>query len=156
MFVHSVAGIQRTVRHAHRYREIAAVLLKHGFEDLAVTRGLQRHPRFGWLRRALVDTDAPSRTRQERLRLAFEELGPAFVKLGQVLSTRHDILPEEFTAELEKFQDTVAPFPGTEARAIVEQEFGRPIHELLGRCARGAVAPNPRRPLAPPYYSRAA
>lgn len=133
MFVHSLVGINRTVRTAQRYREITGVLLRHGFGDLALSLGLRRHPRFGWLRRLPPETPVSPRTRQERLRLVLEELGPAFVKLGQFLSTRHDILPTEFAVELEKLQDTVAPFPGAEARATVEAEFGRPIDELFRR-----------------------
>lgn len=131
MFVHSLVGIHRTVRTAQRYREITGVLLRHGFGDLATTLGLRSPRRFGWLLRLPEATSISPLTRQERLRLALEELGPAFVKLGQVLSTRHDILPAEFAVELAKLQDTVAPFPGAEARATVEAELGRPIHELF-------------------------
>jgi len=69
--------------------------------------------------------------RGERLRLALEELGPVFVKFGQALSTRPDILPPEVAAELAKLQDRVPPFPGAEARAIVEKALGKPVTELF-------------------------
>ena len=69
--------------------------------------------------------------RGERLRLALEELGPVFVKFGQALSTRPDILPPEVAAELAKLQDRVPPFPGAEARAIVEKALGKPVAELF-------------------------
>ncbi|WP_036516248.1 ubiquinone biosynthesis regulatory protein kinase UbiB [Nevskia soli] len=69
--------------------------------------------------------------RGERLRLALEELGPVFVKFGQALSTRPDILPPEVAAELSKLQDRVPPFPGAEARAIVEKALGKPIGEIF-------------------------
>ncbi|OGV72116.1 MAG: hypothetical protein A3K19_21150 [Lentisphaerae bacterium RIFOXYB12_FULL_65_16] len=127
--MHSLAGIHKTVRHGHRYRDIAGVLLKYGFGDLAVTLGLRRYLRFGRLH-PITEVETP-KTRHERFRLALEELGPTFVKLGQVLSSRHDILSEELALELEKLQDTVAPFSGVEARQIVEREFGRPIHQLF-------------------------
>ena len=78
---------------------------------------LRRYQRFGWLWRLATPKDASPHSRQERLRLVLEELGPAFVKLGQVLSTRHDLLPAEYARELEKLQDTVAPFPGAAAFA---------------------------------------
>jgi len=69
--------------------------------------------------------------RGERLRLALEELGPVFVKFGQALSTRPDILPPEVAQELSKLQDRVPPFPGAEARAIVEKALGKPVGEVF-------------------------
>lgn len=131
MFVHSLTGIHRTVRSVQRHREVAAVLLRHGYGDLVVSLGLRRRVGLGWLRRKAPDQRPTPLTRQERLRLALEELGPAFVKLGQVLSTRHDLLPPDFSRELAKLQDTVAPFAGPEARAIIEAQFGRPIAALF-------------------------
>jgi ubiquinone biosynthesis protein len=68
--------------------------------------------------------------RGARLRLALQELGPIFVKFGQILSTRRDLLPEDIAAELSLLQDRVKPFDGAEARQIVEQQLGRPIAEL--------------------------
>ena len=67
----------------------------------------------------------------ERLRRALEDLGPVFVKFGQALSTRPDILPPDIALELAKLQDRVPPFPGAEARAIIEQALGKPIDELF-------------------------
>ncbi len=69
--------------------------------------------------------------RGDRLRLALEELGPVFVKFGQALSTRPDILPPDVAVELAKLQDRVPPFPGVEARAIVERALGKPVGELF-------------------------
>ena len=69
--------------------------------------------------------------RGERLRLALEELGPVFVKLGQALSTRPDILPADIAVELAKLQDQVPPFPGEAARAEVERALGRGVGELF-------------------------
>ena len=71
--------------------------------------------------------------RGERLRLALEELGPVFVKFGQALSTRPDILPPEVAAELSRLQDRVPPFPGAEARAIVERALGKPVGEIFAQ-----------------------
>ena len=69
--------------------------------------------------------------RGERLRLALQELGPVFVKFGQALSTRPDILPADVAAELSLLQDRVAPFEGAAARAIVEKALGKPVHEVF-------------------------
>jgi predicted unusual protein kinase regulating ubiquinone biosynthesis (AarF/ABC1/UbiB family) len=65
--------------------------------------------------------------RGERLREALEELGPVFVKFGQMLSTRPDLLPEDIAMELSKLQDQVPPFPGDVAKAVVEKAYGVPL-----------------------------
>ena len=71
-------------------------------------------------------------TRGERLRLALEELGPIFVKFGQALSTRRDLLPVDIADELAKLQDRVPPFPGEIAVAMIEKTFGQPLTEIFG------------------------
>jgi len=129
----SRAGIiGRTYRHVSRYREIATVLAKHGFGDLINTVHLERHVDFG--RKAIPrkgDADIVSLARWKRLRLALEELGPTFVKAGQIMSNRPDLLPPELIAELEKLQDSVPPFPEAEARRLIEEELGRPVSTLF-------------------------
>ena len=70
-------------------------------------------------------------SRGERLRLALEELGPIFVKFGQAVSTRRDLLPPDIADELAKLQDRVPPFPGSVARAIVERAYGKPVGEVF-------------------------
>lgn len=72
----------------------------------------------------------PSAPPAERLRLAFESLGPVFVKFGQMLSTRRDLLPPDIAVELAKLQDQVPPFPGIQARTMIEKGLGKPIDEL--------------------------
>ncbi len=71
------------------------------------------------------------RSRGERLRLALQELGPVFIKFGQALSTRPDILPHDVAAELAQLQDQVEPFSGTEARALIERSLGRRIEDMF-------------------------
>ncbi|UYG08211.1 ubiquinone biosynthesis regulatory protein kinase UbiB [Halomonas sp. M4R1S46] len=80
------------------------------------------------------------RPRGERLRLALETLGPIFVKFGQVLSTRRDLFPEDIADELKRLQDQVPPFPGREARALVEDELGMPLTEAFADFAPEALA----------------
>lgn len=110
-----------------RLIQINIVLLRHGLDDvLFATRWFRpfRFLRFfmpwRWFRRY-------SRPRAERIRLALEDLGPIFVKFGQIISTRRDLLPSDIAAELARLQDQVPPFPGHEARAIIEQEQQQPI-----------------------------
>lgn len=76
---------------------------------------------------------ARARPRGERLRLALEELGPVFVKLGQALSTRRDLMPPDLADELVKLQDQVPPFPGDVAVAEIERSFGKKVHELFSQ-----------------------
>ena len=70
-------------------------------------------------------------SRGERLRLALEELGPIFVKFGQAVSTRRDLLPLDIADELAKLQDRVPPFPGSVARAIIERAYGKPVEQVF-------------------------
>jgi ubiquinone biosynthesis protein len=79
---------------------------------------------FNWFR-------SNSLSQAERLRLCIESLGPIFIKFGQMLSTRHDLLGEDIVAELEKLLDQVPPFPLGQARSIVEQELGKPIEQAF-------------------------
>jgi ubiquinone biosynthesis protein len=130
MLVNRFGTITRTYRHFQRYREIASVLLKHEFGGLVATLGLQRYlPRRHW--RGGPRRRARLATRYERLRLSMEELGPTFVKLGQMLSTRRDILPPGLIAELEKLQDTVPPFSAEKAKRTVEGELGDTLENLF-------------------------
>jgi ubiquinone biosynthesis protein len=79
-------------------------------------------------------------TTPERLRLAFEELGPTFIKFGQILSCRADLLPPEFIKQLSKLQDCVPAFPFEEARAVIESQFGGPLSEVFESMDREPTA----------------
>ena len=120
------------LRVAGRLLEIQRVLVRHGLDDFVRATHLYRPLRFlfylspwTWFQRRR------GATRAERLRLALEELGPIFVKFGQALSTRRDLLPADIADELAKLQDKVPPFPGALARASLEQSYGRPLGELF-------------------------
>ena len=76
----------------------------------------------------------------QRLAAAFEALGPSFIKLGQLLATRADLLGEELSVDLASLQDRLPPFPGTEARALIEAEFGRPLDTLFAVFGETAIA----------------
>ncbi|MFC4260596.1 ubiquinone biosynthesis regulatory protein kinase UbiB [Marinobacter lacisalsi] len=78
--------------------------------------------------------------RGDRLRLALEELGPVFVKFGQILSTRRDLLPDDMAESLRRLQDNVPPFSSDTARAIVEESLGRPVDELFAEFGRDPMA----------------
>ncbi|MFO7246977.1 MAG: AarF/ABC1/UbiB kinase family protein [Thermaerobacter sp.] len=111
-----------------RYRQIAGVLARHGLGAVAAGIGL---PRPGGPAAEPADLDRDPRRLGLRLRRALEDLGPTFVKLGQVLSTRADLLPPGIIRELSRLQDQVAPFPFAEAEAEIQRELGRPIQEVF-------------------------
>jgi ubiquinone biosynthesis protein len=115
-----------------RLLQIQRVLVRHGLDEYIDKTHLLRPLRFAfylspatWLQRRRDGS------RGERLRLALEELGPVFMKLGQVLSTRRDLLPPDIADELAKLQDRVPPFSNDEARAIVEAAYGQPLSEVF-------------------------
>ncbi len=116
------------------------VLARNGLDDLVFRTHLFRPVSFvryllpwHWFRR---DT----RSRGERIRCTLEELGPIFVKFGQILSTRRDLLPDDIADELAQLQDNVPPFPDSEARAIIEKSLGKPVGELFARFDQSPLA----------------
>ncbi|MGE4073435.1 MAG: ubiquinone biosynthesis regulatory protein kinase UbiB [Lysobacterales bacterium] len=109
-----------------RIWRIGRVLVRYRLDEVTPAARLFRP--LTWLRALSGDAvGAAGMARGERLRRALEELGPIFVKFGQILSTRRDLLPQDVADELEKLQDRVAPFPGAEARVLIEAELGASI-----------------------------
>ncbi|MET0067216.1 MAG: ubiquinone biosynthesis regulatory protein kinase UbiB [Candidatus Thiodiazotropha sp.] len=116
---------------ALRLIHINLVLLRHGLDEVILATHLFRPIRFliylspwYWFRKERSSYPV-------RIRRSLEDLGPIFVKFGQILSTRRDLLPDDLAKELAKLQDRVPPFPGSQARAIIEKAYKRPIHEVL-------------------------
>ncbi|MCE7984704.1 MAG: AarF/ABC1/UbiB kinase family protein [Caldilinea sp. CFX5] len=113
-------------RHRRRSREIAEILTRHGLGALVAQLGLVRY--LDLPRRLLHRAENRTHSSPGRhLRLAFEELGPTFIKLGQLLSTRPDLLPPETIAELKLLQDRVPPAPWDAVQPWLEAELGRPL-----------------------------
>lgn len=113
-----------------RSREIASVLTRHGLGWLVARAGLGGLVPFerGWLGHAVRETPY---TRAEHLRMALSELGGAFIKLGQVLSTRPDFIPPEYVAEFSKLQDAAPPVPFEEICNVICDELGQPPEDLF-------------------------
>jgi ubiquinone biosynthesis protein len=115
-----------------RLLEIQRVLLRHGLDDFVRATHLYRPLRFlFYLSPGVWFERRRKASRGERIRLALEELGPVFVKFGQAVSTRRDLLPSDIADELAKLQDRVPPFPGAAARRIVEQALGRAVQDAF-------------------------
>jgi len=115
-----------------RLLEIQRVLLRHGLDDYVRATHLYRPLRFLFFLSPLVWFERRRRvSRGARLRRALEELGPIFVKFGQAVSTRRDLLPADIADELAMLQDRVPPFPGATARALIEQAYRQPLSEVF-------------------------
>ncbi|OQW97715.1 MAG: ABC transporter [Desulfobacteraceae bacterium A6] len=139
--IRKIGVIGRTYRHLNRYRQILAVLFRYGFGDIIELLKIEQYIEIGLQmisrkRRERVE----KLTRAERMRMAFEELGPTYIKLGQVLSTRPDLIPVDLTHELSKLQDEVPPFPFSDAKKIIESELGILSEEIFESLSEIPVA----------------
>ncbi len=121
-------------RRFRRYRAIVVAFVRHGFGALLDRLGILGHARVRTrhMPRAVRHAEHGMSV-GERLRHVLEELGPTFVKLGQILSTRPDVLPRDVLDELAKLQDCVSPFPFDQVREVVEGSLGAPLEELFTR-----------------------
>ena len=121
-----------------RFRHVAGVLIRHGFRDVLVALDLDR---FAPGRKSSRPTEADrSQLRARNLRLALEELGATYIKLGQLLSTRPDIVPNAYLEELQQLQDRVECFPFPEVKRTVETEIKKPLEAIFARFEEQPVA----------------
>jgi ubiquinone biosynthesis protein len=123
--------IRKRIRHLQRYREIVNAFIRHGFGFTIKELGLSELLSFP--KRFFPEGTKGSfnKSTGERIRLFLEELGPTFVKIGQVASTRYDVLPADIISELENLQDQAPPFSYETVQKIIEDELGHPIAELF-------------------------
>ncbi len=133
-----ITSIGRGYRHLKRFRQILAVLLKYGFGHVVTRMKLSTYLiRGAGLRlsglRQMVQLSPP-----QRVRMALEELGPTFIKLGQVLSMRPFLVPPEYVAELSRLQDEVSPIAFEKVQDVIGKELGCPPDELFA-----AINPEP-------------
>lgn len=131
----------RLLRNLRRSREIVTVLLNYGFDDLVDQLGLRRYLRWGrrllfWKR---IEPEVKM-TRAKRIRLALESLGVTFIKFGQVVSTRPDLVPRDVIRELSKLQEQVPSFPSETAIQIVERDLEGSIDTLFAHFDRAPLA----------------
>lgn len=122
-------GITRNFRNIKRYHQIIAVFVRYGFGDIISRLNLDlfvQKVKYKNIKKSQFEKISTA----ARLRMAFEELGPTFVKLGQILSIRPDMLPESFIEEFKKLQDNVPPFSGEQAIKEIETQLGKFVEEL--------------------------
>ncbi|MFZ3173176.1 MAG: AarF/ABC1/UbiB kinase family protein [Carboxydocellales bacterium] len=122
--------IRKRIRHIGRYKEVAAVLARNGFGFILVETGLSDLLPFSRRFIPKLDTGEIMSVGQ-RIRQVIEELGPTFIKMGQIASTRPDLVPAAIITELEKLQDNVPSFPFSEIRQIIQEELGIQIEKLF-------------------------
>ena len=135
-----ILNFKRTYRSLIRLKEIIQVLTKHGFGHFVARLNLVRYvPGLGKLRifrkKTMTEASMPV-----RVRYVLQELGPTFVKLGQILSGRPDILTQEYIQEFKLLQDKVPPFPVDQVFSVIENEFARPAQEIFHTFSPHALA----------------
>lgn len=131
-----MVSIVHAARDIGRLRDISRVLVRHGFGEVVARLGIGRrseHPTEG-------QPSSASENLSVRLRRVLEDLGPSFVKLGQIASTRADLFPAEIIAELRKLQDSVPEVPYEKIRERVEESLGAPIEQLFTQVETKALA----------------
>ncbi|MDG0817100.1 ABC1 kinase family protein [Bdellovibrio svalbardensis] len=119
------AQIGKTLKNAARLRTIVGVFAKHGFHKVAEKVKLGKFI----IERLNSSSDIETLSMAERMRMSFEELGPTFVKLGQLLATRPDLVPEEYVNEFEKLHDRVQPLPFSVVEEVLKEEFGNTLYQ---------------------------
>jgi ubiquinone biosynthesis protein len=127
-----IVGIGKNFKSISRYNQIIKVLIKYGFEDLVDY--LEESKRYAFLQKLIPKASknkAKSYSKWAKMRLVCEELGPTFVKFGQILSNRPDLVPLELTIELEKLHDNVPPMAENVAKTIVETELNDTVENLF-------------------------
>lgn len=152
-----VDRLTRAYRHIGRYRQILTVLVRYGFGRILERLQIEEYAETGVRLSAASRAEFAGEHEARRVRRAFEELGPTFMKMGQLLSTRLDLVSAEMARELEKLQDRAAPFSGEEARLIIEHDLGRSVDDIfrefdtepfaaasLGQAHRAVLADNGR------------
>jgi ubiquinone biosynthesis protein len=136
-----VSQVFSLARELPRLREITSVLIRHGLGDLVRLAGVSPVlDRTGWVLQRGQDSEIAHLEPQQRVRLAFEQLGPTFVKLGQLLSTREDLLPAPWTDELSKLYSNVAPVPFDDLLPQMEQALGRSPFDVFSDLEREPYA----------------
>ncbi|KAF5417942.1 MAG: protein kinase UbiB [Candidatus Methanophagaceae archaeon] len=143
MAIRKIGAISSTYRHINRYREIIAILVKYGFGEVLAKLELQKHLEFGKGKSFVLGETAAeiaAVSHWARVRMALEELGPTFVKFGQMMSTRSDMIPHELITELETLQEAVPPFSTEDAKQIIAEELNSSVDRIFMDFSGSSIA----------------
>lgn len=137
----NISRLTRTYKSAKRLQQIINVFLKYGFGQIIDQIYLGRYIPFKKRLKAFgAWPSLKGPTVPERLRMAFAELGPSFIKLAQILSSRPDLITVQFASEFKKLQDEVPPFPASEARKIIEEDLKLPLDKIFSYFGETPIA----------------
>jgi len=131
--IKSIGRVSKRYRHLRRYQQIIGIILKYGFENIIHAMNIDRYIESGLQLIPFVKRHekVEKLSKNQRIRMTLEELGPTFIKMGQVLSSRPDLVPVDLLNELAKLQDHVPPFDFEHVKTIIASEFGRPYNEIF-------------------------
>jgi len=137
----NLSSTQRSLRHLKRYQEILRVMVKYGFDDIVerIKIGLIFEVAKSIIPK-IRKNKYPGLGTGPRLRMAFQELGPTFIKLGQILSLRPDLIPPDLAEELTKLQDAVPPVHFELIKLKIEEEFNSPLSEIFSEFQEESIA----------------
>ncbi|MFU8769221.1 MAG: ABC1 kinase family protein [Desulfotignum sp.] len=131
--IKKIGTLGKRYRHLIRYQQIIGIIFKYGFDNILDAMNVDHYIESGL---KLIPFTKPHErveklSRNQRIRMALEELGPTFIKMGQVLSSRPDLVPMDLIAELSKLQDEIPAFDFEQVKETITAEFGRPLHEVF-------------------------
>lgn len=131
--IKTIGRVSKRYRHLLRYQQILSVILKYGFENIIHAMNIDRYIESGLQLIPFVTRHekVEKLSNTQRIRMALEELGPTFIKMGQVLSSRPDLIPVNLLQELTKLQDHVPPFGFEQVKTIIASEFGLPHDQVF-------------------------
>lgn len=123
--------IRTTYKNISRIRQILNIFIKHGFGQFIEMLNLHRFIPFRKRLKIITGDELTETTMAEKLRVAFTELGPSYIKLAQILSTRPDLITDRYADEFSKLQDTVPPFPFEDVRNMIEEDLNKKVEDIF-------------------------
>ncbi|MCD4721640.1 MAG: AarF/ABC1/UbiB kinase family protein [Desulfobacula sp.] len=140
--IKSIGRVSKRYRHLRRYQQILGIILKYGFENIVHAMNIDRYIESGLQLIPFVKSHekVEKLSKNQRIRMTLEELGPTFIKMGQVLSSRPDLIPVDLLNELAKLQDHVPPFEFEHVKTIIASEFGKPHDKVFNSIEETPIA----------------
>jgi len=140
--IKNIGRVSKRYRHLRRYQQIIGIILKYGFENIIHAMNIDRYIESGLQLIPFVKRHekVEKHSKNQRIRMVLEELGPTFIKMGQVLSSRPDLIPVDLLNELAKLQDHVPPFDFEHVKTIIASEFGKPHDKIFNSIEQMPIA----------------